>query len=414
MVRPAAVPLRPCAIEPAIAADDVGEVHKARATCLDRTVAVTARDEARPEWSIARKVEALEAFVARKEDLKRTAPLRYLFWESTLRCNLTCLHCGSDCVRDDASRERELDADTVKRELCSIAKAYPADQMTFAMIGGEPLLRQDVPEVGAYAAGLGYGWGITTNAMLLDRSMVRRLRDARLRTISVSLDGVEADHDRLRNHPGCYRTVTRHLRSLLEDRFFDRFDVICCVSRINVDHLEEFMEELLRLEVPAVRFTPVFSRGRAGRNANLMLGNADITKMLDFVARQRASQSRINVCLSEEGYYGPRWECVVRDELHYCASGIQIGTILHDGAVTGCPSVSRRFLEGSVRDAPFVEIWKTGFSRYRQDRKRSFSRLCGDCDHWVLCEGGGFHLLDQDDVSRGFCCLEKTGQNRRT
>ena len=399
---------------PATAAVGVGETRGALETCPDGTAAEATRRETRPAWSIARKTEALEAFVARKEELKRTAPLRYLFWESTLRCNLSCLHCGSDCVRDDASRERELDADAIKSELCSIAKAYPSNQMTFAMIGGEPLLREDVAEVGAFAAGLGYSWGITTNGMLLDRSMVRRLRDARLRTISVSLDGIEADHDRLRNHPGCYRTVMKHLRSLLEDRFFDRFDVICCVSRINVDHLEEFMEELRRLEVPAVRFTPVFSRGRAGRNTNLTLGKADVVKMLDFVARQRASESRIDVCLSEEGYYGPRWECVVRDEFHYCASGIQIGTILHDGTVTGCPSVSRRFLEGSVRDAPFVEIWKAGFARYRQDRKRSFSHLCGDCEHWILCEGGGFHLLDQDDVSKGFCCLEKTGQSGRT
>lgn len=25
--------------------------------------------------------------------------LDYLFWECTLRCNLNCLHCGSDCLK---------------------------------------------------------------------------------------------------------------------------------------------------------------------------------------------------------------------------------------------------------------------------------------------------------------------------
>ncbi|MBO4404446.1 MAG: radical SAM/SPASM domain-containing protein, partial [Treponema sp.] len=25
--------------------------------------------------------------------------LNYLFWECTLRCNLSCLHCGSDCLK---------------------------------------------------------------------------------------------------------------------------------------------------------------------------------------------------------------------------------------------------------------------------------------------------------------------------
>ena len=37
--------------------------------------------------------------LARKmnNNLKREHPLRQLFWESTLRCNVACRHCGSDC-----------------------------------------------------------------------------------------------------------------------------------------------------------------------------------------------------------------------------------------------------------------------------------------------------------------------------
>lgn len=52
---------------------------------------------------IDKKVEALEAFIEWKEQLKNAAPLRYLNWEPTLRCNMQCLHCGSDCVRDDST-----------------------------------------------------------------------------------------------------------------------------------------------------------------------------------------------------------------------------------------------------------------------------------------------------------------------
>ena len=99
--------------------------------------------------SIEQKVKALEAFVERKEHLKRTTPLRYLFWESTLRCNLNCLHCGSDCLRDDANRDAEIDGATIKRELRSIAEQYDPKNCTFAIIGGEPLLREDIIEVGA-------------------------------------------------------------------------------------------------------------------------------------------------------------------------------------------------------------------------------------------------------------------------
>ncbi len=364
--------------------------------------------------SIEKKVQALESFIERKEQLKKDTSLRYLFWESTLRCNLSCLHCGSDCVRDDASQAAELDGETIKRELHSIAGHYDPRLCTFAIIGGEPLLRDDIIGVGAFAAELGYNWGITTNGMLLSRDKIRQLKDAKLRTISVSLDGLPSDHDRLRSCNGSWDIVTTAIKNLLADRFFSVFDVICCVSKININRLGPFVESLIQLGVPAVRFTPVFSRGRAGRNRDLMLSKDDYQKLLRFIAEQRAKQSAIRITLSEEGYWGPEWECVVRDEFHYCGSGIMIGSILHDGRVTGCPSVSRKFIEGNIRETPFVDVWKNRFTRYRKDRKETFSGLCGNCEHWDLCEGGGFHLLDQDNAAESFCCLEKIGQRRRS
>lgn len=358
---------------------------------------------------IEQKVDALEDFIGRKERLRREAPLRYLFWEATLRCNLQCLHCGSDCVRDDAASDLEIDADMVKRELRAIAAQYPPERITVAIIGGEPLVRDDIFAVGAFAAGLGYNWGITTNGMLLNDERIRRLKESGLKTISVSLDGVAADHDALRDRPGSHRVVTGAIERLVANPFYEKFDVICCVSKINVGRLEEFLEDLIGMGVPAVRFAPVFSRGRAAVNPHLALGREDTLALLDFVSRQRRLRDKIGINLSEEGYWGPEWECEVRDRFHYCASGITVGTILHDGGVTGCPSVSRKFIEGNIKDAPFADIWRQGFKRYRRGRKESFAHVCGDCEHWDLCEGGGFHLLDQPGDAAVACSLDRIG-----
>lgn len=357
--------------------------------------------------TVEQKVQALEAFIEQKEHLKKMAQLRYLFWEATLRCNLNCRHCGSDCVRDDSTKAHEISGELIKRELRQIASRYPSQQCTFAIIGGEPLIRDDIIAIGAYSAELGYKWGITTNGMLLTREMITRLKKANLKTISISLDGTEEDHDALRNCTGSHRRATASIRRLLDDRFYQHFDVICCISSINIDHLEEFMDELYELKVPAVRFTPVFSRGRAGRNSDLTLKDEDYVKMLNFIARQRKLQTDIRVNFSEQGYWGPKWECVIRDDFHYCSSGILIGSILHDGTVIGCPSVSKKYAEGNIRLSSFVDIWTTGFKRYRQDRKAMFAHQCGDCEHWILCEGGGFHLLDQEGVPASQCSLKR-------
>lgn len=357
-----------------------------------------------PPDLVSERADALEDFVARKEHLRVTTPLRYLFWEATLRCNLLCRHCGSDCLRLDCSEEDEIDAANIMRELERVAAAYPARECTFAIIGGEPLVRNDIIEVGRHAARLGFPWGITTNGTLLNAEMAARLKEAGLTTISVSLDGTREDHDTLRNRQGCYDLATKAIAVLTADPFYRRFDVICCVSRINLRHLAPFVDELAALGVPAVRFTPVFSRGRAGRNVDLKLRNDEYRMLLRFIVEQRSSRNDIKVSLSEEGYWGPEWECAVRDSFHYCSSGILTGTILHDGRVTGCPSVSRAFIEGDIHERPFVEIWRDEFRRYREGRKGAFAHQCAGCEHWILCEGGGFHLLDQE-LDRSACCL---------
>ncbi|CAG0949514.1 Putative mycofactocin radical SAM maturase MftC [Burkholderiales bacterium] len=350
---------------------------------------------------------ALEAFVAEKTRLRREHPLQYLFWEATLRCNLACQHCGSDCSRDQGSAPRELPPEVICRELEAVAQRYEPSAITFAIIGGEPLVRRDIDGVGAYAASLGFAWGITTNGLMLDARRLASLKAAGLTTIAVSLDGLEEDHDRLRNCPGAFRRVVVALERLIADPFYAAFDVICCVSTINVDRLPEFVDFLAALGVPRVRFTPVFSRGRAGRNSPLMLSAAQYRQMLAFIAQERSARKDIEVTLSEEGYWGPQWECRVREGMHYCGSGTVVASILHDGRITGCPSVSRRFIEGDVREASFLEIWEQGFRRFRGGRRNAAPAACRSCEHWVLCEGGGFHLFDPAETGRDTCSLRQ-------
>ena len=40
---------------------------------------------------------ALEMERVIRRDIINRHPLRQLFWECTLRCNVHCRHCGSDC-----------------------------------------------------------------------------------------------------------------------------------------------------------------------------------------------------------------------------------------------------------------------------------------------------------------------------
>jgi radical SAM protein with 4Fe4S-binding SPASM domain len=73
----------------------------------------------------------------------------------------------------------------------------------------------------------------------------------------------------------------------------------------------------------------------------------------------------------------------------------------------GCPSVSRRFIEGHIGQERFIDVWERKFSRYRQGRRQSAPNVCGTCEEWDLCEGGGFHLFDPEDKDAETCSLRK-------
>lgn len=360
------------------------------------------------EANIAVKVDLLEQFLTRKEHLRTTHPLQYLFWESTLQCNLSCLHCGSDCVCDNSTKDNELSPERIIAELESIAEAYDPRTITLAIIGGEPLMRKDdILTVGRMAAEMGYNWGIVTNALLLDPQTVQDLQRAGLNTISISLDGLEQEHDALRRHPGAFRKTVEAIRCLLANPFYRKFDIICCVSTININSIPEFIEFLITLGVPAVRFTPVFFQGRAAGSPDLELSPDDHVRLFEIISRYREQENRISVTFSEEGYWGPAWEGRIRECLHYCASGILAGSILHNGDVIGCPSMSRELVEGNISERSFMEIWETCFHDIRHNREALFGPSCTGCEHWVLCEGGGLHLLKQKHRPRSACSLEK-------
>ena len=67
--------------------------------------------------------------------------------------------------------------------------------MLVILSGGEVLVRADLEEAGAEVTRRGYPWGMVTNGMALTPERFGRLLDAGLKSVSVSLDGFEREHN---------------------------------------------------------------------------------------------------------------------------------------------------------------------------------------------------------------------------
>ena len=92
--------------------------------------------------------------------------LTTLFWECTLRCNLSCRHCGSDCRVDPGVPDMPLE-DFLKVLDEEITPHVDPSEVLIIFSGGEVLVRDDLERAGAEVTRRGYAWGMVTNGMAL-------------------------------------------------------------------------------------------------------------------------------------------------------------------------------------------------------------------------------------------------------
>src|ERR1700723_1589045 len=145
--------------------------------------------------------------------LVRKTVERHLPWnvhiDLTYRCNERCVHCYLDHHDYGEMTTRE-----VKNVLDQLAEAG-ALFLTFS--GGEIFLRPDLFELIAYGRGLNFDVSLKTNALLIDESRARRLRELGIRKIQISIYSADAAiHDAITKVPG---SLDRSLRAV---QFSDR------------------------------------------------------------------------------------------------------------------------------------------------------------------------------------------------
>src|SRR3990172_7749033 len=91
-------------------------------------------------------------------------------WNIIRRCNLHCAHCYSDS--HDRDYEGELDTAEARRVIDDLAE-LGVPVILFS--GGEPLLREDLFELIAYAQQRGIRGVISTNGTLITQTMAGRM-----------------------------------------------------------------------------------------------------------------------------------------------------------------------------------------------------------------------------------------------
>lgn len=335
-----------------------------------------------------RKHLALEIARKMRSNLKKMHPLKQLFWECTLRCNLHCKHCGSDCKR--MTEVKDMPAEDFLRAIDSITSHVNPNEVSIVITGGEPLMREDLEEVGLELYKRGYPWGMVSNGLYLTPQRLQCLMAAGLHSITISLDGFAEDHNWMRGHPKSYDRAMEAIKMLVHEPEL-MWDVVTCVNRRNYPYLEELKTSLYSIGIRRWRLFTIFPVGRATLYPEFQLTDEEFTGMMEFIKRTRKA-GRMRVSYGCEGFLG-NYEGEVRDNFFSCNAGLSVGSILADGSISACPSIRSDFSQGNIFEDDFMEVWENRFQPFR-NREWMKKGACADCSFFRYCEGNGMHLRD--------------------
>ena len=354
----------------------------------------------------------------RRKNLQQLHPLQQLFWESTLRCNVHCLHCGSDCSSSEVTPDMPAE-DFLRVIDQSVTPHVNPHKVLIIISGGEPLMRKDLAQVGAALKQRGYPWGMVTNGLALTEKRFKELMAAGLRSIAISFDGLELDHNWLRQHPLAFEGATRaiklaaqaspksspkgkdlnaveHLPSLQGgDGGRLAWDVVTCVNQRTIHQLDDMQQYLWSIGVRNWRLITIDPMGRAAENPELILTPEQHRQVLDYIREKR--KQGLHISYSCEGFM-PDYELEVRDHLFHCAAGVSVASILIDGSISACTSVRGKYYQGNIYKDDFWEVWENGFEPYRNRKWMKKLEPCNNCKLFRYCEGGGMHLRREDGM----------------
>jgi radical SAM protein with 4Fe4S-binding SPASM domain len=316
---------------------------------------------------------------------------KYVVWEITLACDQPCTHCGS---RAGEARSSELS--TAKAlEVVEELAAMGAEEVV--LIGGEAYLHPGYLDIARALALAGIRVVMTTGGRGIDAERARAMREAGFERVSVSIDGLEATHDRMRAARGSFRTASAAIRHFAEAGIYPASNLN--LNRSNAHDLEALYEHLKSLGVRSWQIQLTAPLGRAADRTDMLLQPYDLLTLVPRIAalKQRGLEEGVLILPGNNlGYFGPE-EGLLRsqtaeaeDHWQGCMAGKYVMGIESDGAVKGCPSLqTSHYVGGRLTDASLEDLWQTPQVAFTRERTaESLRGSCAECPFGSVCLGG--------------------------
>jgi len=331
---------------------------------------------------------------------KRNPPGPVVIWNLIRRCNLTCQHCYS------ISADKDFPGELSTEEVFTVMDDLKAFRVPVLILsGGEPLLRPDIYDIARRAKGLGFYVGLSSNGTLFTEDNIAEIASVGFDYVGVSLDGIEATHDKFRRKQGAFKeslhgiklchdagikagvrfTLTQDnahdlpaLLQLVEDEGIEKFYLshLNYAGRGNKNRGHDAFLETTRKAMDLL-FDTCWNDVQQGRHREFVTGNndADGVYLLFWVRK-----------------HFPHLEEHIRAKLAQWggnSSGVNVANIDNLGVVHP-DTFWWHYPLGNVRERPFSEIWQDTSDPLMAGLKaspRTLNGRCGECAYFDICGG---------------------------
>ena len=300
----------------------------------------------------------------------------------TYRCNNDCTHCYN-------ARPRDYPESSSADWKCMLDRIWELGIPHVVFTGGEPSLRNDLPELVAYAQGKGLISGLNTNARRLsDRQYLQQLVEAGLDHVQITLEShLPEIHDRMVKCRGAWKQTVAGLENALDSPLFVMTNTT--MLKDNSPHLAGTLHFLAGLGVPTVGLNALIYSGR-GCSAGSGLEETDLLPLLQ-IARQITEQNEQRLI-----WYTPTQYCQfdpMQLELGVkgCTAALYNMCVEPDGGVIPCQSFYHQL--GNLLQDPWDGIWNHELANYLRERGY-MQEKCSACSLMSECGGGCPLVLD--------------------
>jgi|WetSurMetagenome_2_1015567.scaffolds.fasta_scaffold111962_2 AdoMet-dependent heme synthase len=321
--------------------------------------------------------------------------LRLLFWESTIKCNLSCVHCRR--LESNNTTDRDMTTSQAKyliEQLSEIGKKQPI-MPVLVFSGGEPLCREDLFELIRYANSRGLIPALATNGTLIDSDIACKIRDSGVMRVSVSLDGATSEvHNKLRCQEGSFEKALNGIECLRNMNV--PFQINVTLTKNNAHQLQDIFELSQSLDAAALHIfmlVPV-GCGQSLAETDMLSPSEYEQKMIEIYKLEKQGDLQVKVTC------GPHYQRIikqqgepVKDKAGHgnsvnskgCLAGLGVLFASHKGDVFPCGYLPVKC--GNVLENRLENIWYNNKDLARMRDSNQLEGKCGICGFRFVCGG---------------------------